>query len=44
MRLADLGAKLRRLAANCSVAVLALGVLLTILWVGSLILIVYYFL
>jgi hypothetical protein len=44
MRLANLRGKLRRLAANCSVAVLAFGVFLTILWFGSIILIVYYFL
>jgi hypothetical protein len=44
MRLADIKAKLRRLPTNWSVAVLALGVLLTILWIGFLIFIVYYLL
>jgi hypothetical protein len=44
MRLADIKAKLRRLPTNWSVALLALGVLLTILWIGFLIFIVYYLL
>jgi hypothetical protein len=44
MRITGIRDKLKRLAASCSVAMLALGVLLTLVWIGTLIWIVFYLL
>ena len=43
MRITDIKDKLKRLAANWPVAMLALGGLLTLVWVGALIWMVFHF-
>lgn len=42
MRLIDINNKLKRLGANWPTAMLALGMLLTLVWIGALIWIVFY--
>jgi hypothetical protein len=42
MRLIDINNKLKRLAANWPTAMLALGMLLTLVWIGALIWIIFY--
>jgi hypothetical protein len=42
MRLIDIRDKLKRLAANWPAAMLALGMLLTLVWIGALIWIVFH--